>query len=164
MTNVNDNIQIKDITFTKNYVEQLIESIYKTTMSELFNAAHSKIQTHQFILKIYKIVFNFKIVRKSVRNVVVLRLTTVFDLKSIFQDFSNLVHQICFEILIYYDLTNKTISISIELAYFLFLFVLRAHVFQMLLIASFSHSFSLLLTIIFIDVTIFFIFTSVIRL
>ena len=79
MININYNIQIQNITFTKNYVKQLIESIHKVTMSELFNAAHSEVQTHQFILKIYKIVSNFKIVRKLTRDVVVSRLTTVFD-------------------------------------------------------------------------------------
>ena len=46
MTNIYYNTQIKDITFTKNYVKQLIESIYKTTVSKLFNAAHSEVQTH----------------------------------------------------------------------------------------------------------------------
>ena len=84
MTNVNYNIQVKNIIFTKNYIEQLIESIHKTTMSELFNAAHSKVQTHQFISKIYKVVFNFKIVLKLTRDVVALKLTTVFNLKLIF--------------------------------------------------------------------------------
>ena len=87
-------------------------------MSELFNAAHLEIQTHQLTSKIYKIVFIFKIVRKSARNVAALKLTTIFDSRLIFQGFSNLVHQICFEILIYYDSTNKAISISIEFTYF----------------------------------------------
>ena len=42
VTSVNYNIQIKNITFIKNYVEQLIESIHKATVNELFNVAHSK--------------------------------------------------------------------------------------------------------------------------
>ena len=46
MTSVNYNIQIKDIIFIKNYIKQLIESIYKATVNELFNAAHSEIQIH----------------------------------------------------------------------------------------------------------------------
>ena len=84
ITNVNYNIQIKDITFIKNYVEQLIESIYKATVNKLFNAAHSKVQTYQFISKIYKIVFNFKIVLKSTRDVAALKFTVVFDSRLIF--------------------------------------------------------------------------------
>ena len=43
VTNVNYNIQIKNITFTKNYVKQLIELIYKATINELFNAVHSEV-------------------------------------------------------------------------------------------------------------------------
>ena len=127
VTNVNHNIQIKDITFTKSYVEQLIESIHKTIMNELFNAVHSEVQTHQFISKIYKVVSNFKIVLKSVRNVAASRLTAVFDSKLIFQDFSNLVDQVCFEILIYCDSTNRTISVNIELVHLLCVSVLRVH-------------------------------------
>ena len=46
VTNVNYNIQIKDITFIKSYVKQLIESIHKATVNELFNAAHSEVQIH----------------------------------------------------------------------------------------------------------------------
>ena len=84
MTNVNYNIQIKNITFIKNYIKQLIELIYKMTTSELFNAAHSKVQIHQFTLKIYKIVSNFKIVLKATKNVAVLRFITVFNSKLIF--------------------------------------------------------------------------------
>ena len=84
VTNINYNIQIKDITFTKNYVKRLIESIHKATMNELFNAAHLKVQIHQFISKTCKIVFNFKITRKSARNVVVSRFTTVFNTRLIF--------------------------------------------------------------------------------
>ena len=158
VTSVNYNIQVKDITFTKNYVKQLIEPIYKATVSKLFNVAHSEVQTHQFTSKIYNVVFNFKIVLKLIRDIVVSRLTTIFDSRLIFQDFSNLVHQIYFEILIYYDLTNKVISINIELAHLLFVFVLRAHFFQMLSIVSFFYSFSSSSTIMFIDMTIFFIF------
>ena len=137
-TNVNYNIQIKNITFTKNYVKQLIESTHKATVNELFNAAHSKVQIHQFISKTCKVVFNFKIVRKSTRDVVALRFTTVFNSRLIFQDFSNLVYQICFEILIYCNLTNKTISVSIELAHLLSVSVLRTHIFQMSSIVLFS--------------------------
>ena len=129
-------------------------------MSELFNIAHSEVQTHQFISKIYKIVFNFKIALKLIKNVAVSKFTAIFDSKLIFQNFSNLAHQICFEILIYYDSTNKAISVSIELTHFLFVSVLRAHFFQILSIASFSHSSSSSLIIIFIDVIISFIFTS----
>ena len=92
VTNVNYNIQIKDITFTKNYVKQLIESIYKVIVNELFDIVHSKVQIHQFISKIYKIVFNFKIVLKLIKDVVVSRFTITFDLRLAFQDFSNLVH------------------------------------------------------------------------
>ena len=84
MTSVNYNIQIKDITFTKNYIEQLIESIHKATVSELFNAAYSKVQIHQLTLKIYKIVFNFKIARKSIKDVTASRFTAVFDSKLTF--------------------------------------------------------------------------------
>ena len=84
MTNVNYNLQVKNITFTKNYIEQLIELIYKATVSELFNIAHSKVQTHQFISKVYKIVFNFKIVLKLMKDVAVSRITAVFDSKFIF--------------------------------------------------------------------------------
>ena len=137
MTSINYNIQIKNITFIKSYVKQLIESIHKMTMSELFNTAHSEIQTHQFISKTYKVVFNFKIVRKSTRDVAASRFTAVFNSKFIFQDFLNLVHQIYFKILIYYDLTNKTISINIELTHLLSMSVLRVHVFQMSSIVSF---------------------------
>ena len=96
----------------------MIESIHKAIVNELFNAAHSEVQTHQFILKIYKIVFNFKIVLKSIRDAVVSRFITIFDSKLIFQNFSNLAYQICFEILIYYDSINKAISVSIEFAHF----------------------------------------------
>ena len=46
VTNVNYNIQIKDITFIKNYIKQFIESIHKATMNKLFNAAHLEIQIH----------------------------------------------------------------------------------------------------------------------
>ena len=84
VTNVNYNIQIKDITFVKNYIEQLIRSIHKMIMNELFNAAHLKVQTYQLISKICKIVSNFKIVRKSARNVTVLKFTAVFDSRLIF--------------------------------------------------------------------------------
>ena len=84
VTNINYNIQIKDIIFTKNYVEQLIESIHKATVNELFNAAHSEVQTYQLISKTCKIVFNFKIVRKSAKDVAASRFTTVFDSKLIF--------------------------------------------------------------------------------
>ena len=136
MTNVNYNIQIKDITFTKNYVKQLIESTHKAIMNELFNAAHSKVQIHQFISKTCKVVSNFKIVRKSTRDVAASRFTTLFNLRLIFQNFSNLVYQICFEILSYCDLTNKTISVNIELAHLLLMFVLYIHVSQMSLIVS----------------------------
>ena len=92
MTNVNYNIQVKDIIFTKNYIKQLIESIHKATMNELYNAAHSKVQTYQLISKIYKFIFNFKIVLKSAKDVAVSRFITIFDSKLIFQDFSNLDH------------------------------------------------------------------------
>ena len=136
VTSVNYNDQIKDITFTKNYVKQLIESIHKATINELFNAVHSEVQTYQLTLKIYKIVFNFKIALKSTRNVAVLKNTAVFDSRLIFQNFLNFVHQICFEVLIYCNSTNKTISVNIELAHLLFLSVLHAHVFQMSSIAS----------------------------
>ena len=129
VTNVNYNIQIKDITFTKNYIKQLIESIHKTTVNELFNVAHSEVQIHQLILKTYKIVFNFKTVLKLTKDVAVLKFIAAFDSRLIFQNFLNFVHQICFEILIYCDSTNKTISISIELAHFLLVFVLRVHFF-----------------------------------
>ena len=84
MMNINYNIQIKDITFTKNYIKQLIESIYKATVSELFNAAHSKVQIYQSISKNYKIVFNFKIVLKSTKYDAALRLKIVFDSRLIF--------------------------------------------------------------------------------
>ena len=84
MTNVNYNIQIKDITFIKNHVKQLIESIHKTTVNELFNTAHSEVQIHQFISKVYKIIFNFKIVLKSVKDVAVLKFITIFDSRLIF--------------------------------------------------------------------------------
>ena len=160
MTNVNYNIQIKDITFTKNYIKQLIESIHKTTVSELFNAAHSKVQTHQFTSKIYKIVFNFKIVLKSTKDVAASRFTAVFDSRLIFQNFLNFVYQICFEILIYCDSTNKAISINIKFTHFLSVSVLRAHCFQLSSIALLFHSSLSSSTIMFIDVTIFFIFTS----
>ena len=158
MTNINYNIQIKNITFTKNYIKQLIESIYKMIMNELFNAAHSKVQTHQLISKIYKIVFNFIIVLKSASDVAVLKFTTIFNLKLVFQNFSKFVHSIYFKILISYDLTNRTISINIELAHLLSVFILRIHFSQLSSIVSFFHAFSLSSIIIFIDVTIFFIF------
>ena len=92
VTNDNYNIQIKNITFIKSYVKQLIESIYKTTISKLFNAAHVKVQIYQFTLKIYKNVFNFKIVLKSVRDVAALKITAIFDSRLIFQNFSNFVY------------------------------------------------------------------------
>ena len=108
--------------------------IHKTTVNELFNTAHSEVQTHQFISKTCKIVFNSKIVRKLIKDVVVSRFTAVFDSRLIFQNFSNFAHQICFKILIYCDSTNKAILISIELAHLFFVSVLRAHISQMLLI------------------------------
>ena len=160
MTSVNYSIQIKDITFIKNYVKQLIESIYKATVNELFNAVYSEVQIHQFISKIYKIVFNFKIVLKLTKDVAASRLTTIFDSRLIFQDFSNLVHQICFEVLIYYNSTNKIILISIELAHLFFVSVLRVYFFQLLSIISSSHSIFSSLTVMFIDVIISSIFTS----
>ena len=43
VTNVNYNIQIKNTTFIKNYMKQLIESIHKAIVSKLFNAIHSEI-------------------------------------------------------------------------------------------------------------------------
>ena len=129
-------------------------------MSELFNAAYSEVQTYQFISKIYKIVFNFKIVLKSTKNVAASKLTAIFDSRLIFPNFLNFIHQICFEILIYYDSMNRTISINIELTYFLFVSILRAHFSQMSSITSFSHSSFSSLTIIFIDATISFILTS----
>ena len=79
VTNVNYNIQIKDIILIKSYVEQLIESIHKATVSELSNAVHSEIQTHQFISKIYKVVFHFKIVPKSGKNIAVSKFKTTSD-------------------------------------------------------------------------------------
>ena len=139
----------------------MIDSIYKTTVNELFNTAHSKIQTYQFTSKTYNVVFNFKIVLILTRDVAASRLTAIFNSRLIFQNFLNFVHQICFEFLIYYDSTNKAISINIELAYFLFVFVLCAHFFQLLLIALFFHLFLSSSTITFLDVTIFFIFTFV---
>ena len=96
---------------------------------------------------------------KSAKDVAVLKLIAIFDSRLIFQHFLNLVYQICFEILIYYNSINKIISISIKLAHFLLMFVLRVHFFQLLSIALSFHSFSLSLTIIFIHMTIFFIFT-----
>ena len=79
MTTVNYNIQIKNITFTKKYIEQLIESIYKATMNELFNAAHLEVQIHQFISKTYKVVLNFQIALILTRDVVASRFTAIFD-------------------------------------------------------------------------------------
>ena len=111
-------------------------------------------------MKIYKVVFNFKIALKSVRNVVTSRFIAVFNSKSIFRNFLNFLYQICFEILIYCDSTNKVISVSIELAHLLLVFILHAHFSQLSLIASFSHLFSLTSTIMFIEVTIFFILMS----
>ena len=108
--NVNYKIQIKNIIFTNNYVKQLIESVYKATVKELFNIAYSKVQIYQLTSKIGKIVFNFKIVLKSARDVAVLRLTTVFDSRLTFQNFLNFVHQIRFEILIYCDSANSNIN------------------------------------------------------
>ena len=137
----------------------MIELIYKATVNELFNAAHSEVQTHPFISKIYKIIFNFKIVLKSARNVVASKFTKVFDSRLIFQNFLNFIHQVCFEILIYCDLTNKMILISIELAHLLFMSVLRVHFSQMLSVVLFSHSFSSSSIIMFIDVIISFTFT-----
>ena len=84
MTNVNYNIQIKDITFIKNYINQLIESIHKATVSELFNIAYSKVQTYQFTSKIYKIVLNFKIILKLTRDVIVLKFITIFNSRLVF--------------------------------------------------------------------------------
>ena len=99
------------------------------TVNELFNAVHSEIQIYQFISKIYKIIFNFKIVRKSAKDVTVSKFITIFDSKLIFQDFLNFIHQICFKVLIYCDSTNKIILINIELAYLLVMFVLHVHIF-----------------------------------
>ena len=53
-------------------------------MNELFNATHSEVQTHQFTLKIYKVVSNFKIVLKSIKDVAVSRFITTFDPRLIF--------------------------------------------------------------------------------
>ena len=119
----------------------MIESIYKAIVNELFNAAYSEIQIYLFILKTWKIVSNFKIVRKLTKDVTASKFTAVFDSRLIFQNFLNFIHQICFEILIYYDSTNKAILINIEFTHLLFVSVLHAHVFSMLLIASFSLEF-----------------------
>ena len=62
--------------------------------------------------------------------------------------------------LIYYDSTNKTISINIELAHLLLVSDLNAHFSQLSVITSFFHSSFLSSIIIFIDGTIFFILTS----
>ena len=58
-------------------------------------------------------------------------------------------------------MTNKAISISIELAHLLFMSVLCIYFSQLSSVVSSSHLFSLSSTITFIDVTIFFILTSV---
>ena len=97
---------------------------------------------------------------KSAKDVVVSRFTAVFNSRLTFQNFSNLIYQICFEILIYCDSTKRTISISIELAHFLFVSVLRAHFSQLSSIALFSYSTFLSSIIIFVDVTSSFILTS----
>ena len=129
-------------------------------MNELFNVVYSEVQTHQFTSRIYKIIFNFKIALKSAKDITVLRFTAIFTSKLTFQNFSNLAHQICFEVLIYCDSTNKMILISIELTHLLSVSVLHAHFFQMLSVALFSHSFSSSLTVTFINMTISSIFTS----
>ena len=129
-------------------------------MNELFNVTYSEVQTYQFPSKIYKIVLNFKIVLKSVKDVIVSRFTALCNSRLVFQKFSNFVYQICFEILIYCDSTNKTILININLAHFFFVSISHVHFSQLSLIALFSHSFSSLLTIIFIDVIISLILTS----
>ena len=69
---------------TKNYIKQLIRLIYKITVNELFNAAHSEVQTYQLILKIYKVVFNFEIVLKSAKDIATSKLTTIFISRLIF--------------------------------------------------------------------------------
>ena len=56
---------------------------------------------------------------------------------------------------------NKAISVNIKFTHLLFMSVLHVHFSQLISIASFSHSFSLSLIIMFIDVIISFILTSV---
>ena len=59
-----------------------------------------------------------------------------------------------------YNLTNRAISISIEFVHLLLVFVLYTHFFQLLSIVLFSYSFSPSLTMMYIDVIIFFLFMS----
>ena len=142
----------------KVYVEELFDLIYKNIVSQLFNAAHRKIQTYEFIFKIYQGVFNFKFVLKTIRNETIIKLCVVFDSKIVVEDFSNFFLQLCFDVLMYCDSINKALSISIELAKLLILSVLYVHFFQMSSIVSFSHLFTSSSTVSFIRDAIFFTF------
>ena len=141
VTDANYNIQIKDVIFTKIYVEKLFDSIHKNIVNQLFNAAHREIQTHELIFKIYQDVFNFKFILKAVKNEIIVKLRAVFDSRIVVKDFSNFFLQLCFDILMYCDSINRTLSINIELAKLLTLFVLHAHFSQMSSIVLSFHLF-----------------------
>ena len=96
--NSNYNIQIKDVIFTKVYIEELFD---KNIVSQLFDITHLKIRTHEFILKVYKGVVDFKFNLQVIRNAAIIKLNINFNSKIVVQDFLNLSHQLCFESLMY---------------------------------------------------------------
>ena len=98
ITNSNHNIQIKNIIFTKIYIEKLFD---KNIVNQLFDTAHLKIRTYEFISKIYKDVVDFKFVLQAIKNVIIIKLNIDFDLKIVVQNFLNLSYQLCFKILMY---------------------------------------------------------------
>ena len=89
ITDSNHNIQIKNIIFTKVYIEELFD---KNIVNQFFDTAHLKIQTYKFISKVYKDVVNFKFVLQAVKNVAIIKFNIDFDSKIVVQNFLNLSH------------------------------------------------------------------------
>ena len=87
---LNYEIQAKDVTFTKTYVEQLFGPGHKAIVSQLFAAAHSEVQTHGLTFKAYKGVSNSKIAFKAARDAAAMGLKAAFDPRIAFQGFPDL--------------------------------------------------------------------------
>ena len=98
ITDSNHNIQIKNVIFTKVYIKKLFG---KNIVNQLFDTTHLKIRTHEFILKVYKDVVDFKFVLQTIKNVAIIKLNIDFDSKIVVQNFLNLLHQLCFKVLMY---------------------------------------------------------------
>ena len=104
ITNSNHNIQVKDVIFTKIYIEKLFD---KNIVNQLFDITHLKIQTHELISKIYKNVIDFKFALQTIKNVAIIKFNADFDSKIVVQDFLNLLYQLCFEVLMYWMYCNS---------------------------------------------------------